>query len=466
MPVDYRVDPNQARTDLYGIGKGLAQVVDLSPTRRAAEISQARADKKLEDERAREENLIANISALGKGDVRPNDLGYFADKQRAVYDLAKNKFVKSKGNLSIDDQLEIEMAVNAIKQEAFVSKDAREQAEQYQKAAILNPEKYDDPTEVQAINDFLYNPGKAGQWGDMPTLTQRYDYGQHVIKDLLPAAEQYAAHNSQRGYEVHTIDQAKQMIANDLNDPIKFRQAAKDFKNAEDKLGAADPLDFYQKKFAPQLVINKTPQLQQWQVYGPGDANKKDIRVTHTVKDDEEEYAVQDPKTNEEVVLIKKDGNIVGGIKGGRLTPAEKSERDKAISFNNKAKAEYNKALNDIKEKAATEGWTVEEAAAALPVKPVMMPVPFKEKGIEIPAEEAQKIAYNKYGVDVDQIEGGGQEGVTVKRVDAKTKKESPAKPKTLSPATIKAKVGTKGFEGYTEKELIDYYKSQGYTIQ
>ena len=29
----------------------------------------------------------------------------------------------------------------------------------------------------------------------------------------------------------------------------------------------------------------------------------------------------------------------------------------------------------------------------------------------------------------------------------------------------IKSKVGTKGFEGYTEKELVDYYKSQGYTV-
>lgn len=37
---------------------------------------------------------------------------------------------------------------------------------------------------------------------------------------------------------------------------------------------------------------------------------------------------------------------------------------------------------------------------------------------------------------------------------------------KTVSLSTIKSKVGTVGFEGYTEKELVDYYKSQGYTIQ
>lgn len=37
---------------------------------------------------------------------------------------------------------------------------------------------------------------------------------------------------------------------------------------------------------------------------------------------------------------------------------------------------------------------------------------------------------------------------------------------KTVSSATIKAKVGTKGFEGYSEQELIDYYKGLGYTVK
>lgn len=38
--------------------------------------------------------------------------------------------------------------------------------------------------------------------------------------------------------------------------------------------------------------------------------------------------------------------------------------------------------------------------------------------------------------------------------------------PKTTTRTKIKSLVGTKGYEGYTEQELIDYYKSQGYNIQ
>ncbi len=37
---------------------------------------------------------------------------------------------------------------------------------------------------------------------------------------------------------------------------------------------------------------------------------------------------------------------------------------------------------------------------------------------------------------------------------------------KTVSSATIKGLVGKKGYEGYTEKEIADYYKSNGYEIK
>ena len=44
------------------------------------------------------------------------------------------------------------------------------------------------------------------------------------------------------------------------------------------------------------------------------------------------------------------------------------------------------------------------------------------------------------------------------------TSKAQPKKQASLS--SIKSLVGKKGYEGYTEKELVDYYKSQGYEIK
>lgn len=50
------------------------------------------------------------------------------------------------------------------------------------------------------------------------------------------------------------------------------------------------------------------------------------------------------------------------------------------------------------------------------------------------------------------------------KRLQQPKPTTKPTKNTTMS--AIKSLVGTKGYEGYTEKELVDYYKSQGYTIK
>jgi hypothetical protein len=44
--------------------------------------------------------------------------------------------------------------------------------------------------------------------------------------------------------------------------------------------------------------------------------------------------------------------------------------------------------------------------------------------------------------------------------------KTSEGKVKTISSGTIKSLVGKKGYEGYSEKEIIDYYKSNGYEVK
>jgi len=70
---------------------------------------------------------------------------------------------------------------------------------------------------------------------------------------------------------------------------------------------------------------------------------------------------------------------------------------------------------------------------------------------INIPVSQEPKNLETKYRL------GGGQKPAEQKASGAK---------KEVSVATIRSKVGTKGYEGYTEKELIDYYRSQGYTIK
>ncbi len=66
---------------------------------------------------------------------------------------------------------------------------------------------------------------------------------------------------------------------------------------------------------------------------------------------------------------------------------------------------------------------------------------------------------------ELNKIEG--QKGGRGQIEQAKTapKQEQP-KAKTVPVSKIKSLVGKPGYEGYTEKELMDYYKSQGYNVQ
>ena len=52
------------------------------------------------------------------------------------------------------------------------------------------------------------------------------------------------------------------------------------------------------------------------------------------------------------------------------------------------------------------------------------------------------------------------------KRLQQSKPTTKPTSGKVTTMSAIKALVGKKGYEGYTEKELMDYYKSQGYSIK
>jgi hypothetical protein len=107
--------------------------------------------------------------------------------------------------------------------------------------------------------------------------------------------------------------------------------------------------------------------------------------------------------------------------------------------------------------------------------------------GTTLPKYEKGKVPADFSGqyLEVEYKEGDGKVLEIIKstpRVATATKQPTTATPqqttpkttapkqetkgKTVSLSTIKSKIGTAGFEGYTEKELVDYYKSQGYTIQ
>lgn len=118
----FRINPSDSMTELYGLGKADAQVFDTSKVDNAIARKQEKqyADKKQQE--AEQKGLMLDISKLGKGAIRPSDMGYFMESQKALYDDVKKAYLESKGgDLSIEKQVEFESRIAGLNTEAQAS---------------------------------------------------------------------------------------------------------------------------------------------------------------------------------------------------------------------------------------------------------------------------------------------------------------------------------------------------------
>jgi hypothetical protein len=104
------------------------------------------------------------------------------------------------------------------------------------------------------------------------------------------------------------------------------------------------------------------------------------------------------------------------------------------------------------------DGWEIENMKSLVPAEEYE-----KYKKNKIMTKQALLKFLAKRGV----LEGAAEATETPQAAPVTTgTKAAPSKGKAVSMATIKSKVGTPGFEGYSEQELIDYYAGQGFTIK
>jgi hypothetical protein len=481
MPVGFRIDPSEARTDLYGIGKGAAQVLDLSPLReQAAQEQKQNFIKKQEAQKAGEDRLsgvYSQLALLNKISILPREQKMFADEQTALYDDVKKNISAIRAG-DANALLAIQQRIGELNTKAELSKNTREQIEAITKEMLSKGYDKYRPQSIEYMNDFINNPANNGNYNYDPSqISERIDLADFVNKDLAGYAREQAPND--RGYKSNTPEQRKELLLNALHsDPLKMRQANDDFEAATDKLGAKDASEYFAKKYDRNITVNDKPPYPVSVAY-PDES--KNINVTNTVNDNGGEITVMNKSNNESVRVTYDDkGNVTGGVQGTRLTPEEKTQNDAVFKSNIAKKKAYNDALAKAKTFAATIDQTTmtpEDYKAAMKLLAAKTPkksdpsyaeeeLPYQEKDIELTAEQAQEIAHNKFGIKPKEvIQGKAPRTVDVQHVDEKTKTEG-AKKKTVSRATIKAKVGTKGFEGYSEKELVDYYTSQGYTVK
>jgi len=256
----YKINPGEARTDLYGINKGEAQVFDTSQTERVALMAQKQqadaAKQKQKEEDKRLGDITTQLGAMSSVAYMPRDRELIAGKTQGVKDyVLKNIDKLTKGDPA--SMIEFQNLYGDLKSTAEQSKNAREQWEQQGNKIAANPDLYRPEATDYHLN--FASKAQAGNYAyDTTQLKHNVDYGKHVLSELMPAAQKMA---KQSGYSTDFTDaQAKELIANDLTDPVKFEQIGYDFSKAkpEDlaKLGnPKTPIEYAQAKYAPQLIV-------------------------------------------------------------------------------------------------------------------------------------------------------------------------------------------------------------------
>ncbi|MES2395816.1 MAG: hypothetical protein V4549_07425 [Bacteroidota bacterium] len=352
----YKVNPSDAMTELYGLNKADAQIFD----NRLAQ--QTIAKKQQQDELARREKeaklsgLMSDVSKIGKGEIRPADLDYFAGEQKSLYDDVKKAFSESRGGtLPIEKQVDFENRIADIQRKAAISGSRHKQnMSEYQKA-VMHPNKYTRADEIERIQADSFDKANAGKFNEpLTTLTENFDYGQYVNDKLAPWAMEQAKRRDNRGVYANTPEERNQMIIDDLADPVKMQQAEYDFSSASDKLGTNNPIDYYVKKYADKLKVDVKPKLSEWEsggggssekepkvsgVYSPNDDNTGNFQFEYTNTTDNPYILIQDPKNPGSQLGVKPlsvyiDKKTPGNTKmkaAVQLTAEQKKDNDEAV---------------------------------------------------------------------------------------------------------------------------------------
>lgn len=186
------------------------------------------------------------------------------------------------------------------------------------------------------------------------------------------------------------------------------------------------------KKVKSDEVIESIPQ-----VPGFAAANKKEVNVTQDItKDGSRIVAFQrkDPTENKPLNFVINKGALVDG---------EPQEKEIVIS--------------------GTPSYFIQKRGDATP-KLIIVDKDGEKRELTYTPEVANNIK-NEYGFNFYDIKGGSIPK-NVNLSDFTKNKKSNNSLKFVTKSQISSLVGKKGFEGYSEKELMDYYKSQGYEIK
>ena len=434
----FQIDTGQARTDLYGIGKGLAQVVDLSPLREAAAQEAQRNFVEKQAEEKRKADMEANIyDQVAKLDSKVffRDRPEFIKRQQEIVDYAKNNIQKLRNN-DANALLDFSSMIESFNRDAALSKAAGDQWATQK--LLVEKEKQNGKTfrqgSLQQLDDFVSEKNIGNFNTSNLAPVENINYMERVTGKLMPYAEK-AARVTPYG-KTFTKQEAEQTIEDDLlSDPNLLAQANEDYEKATNKLGTTDGITYFKKKYSPHLTINDTSLPPEWAVTGAGVKDRGVTTITVTQTDDGEQIHMMNPTTNEELLVNKdKEGNVTGGNLNTKLTTNQKAANDKVRTENQKAQALYNQQLRDAQmfratmpkfEKEEEKNAFMAQLQAMIPKPVKLKPLPYPEQNIKLDANEAFRLAHDKHKVNITDYNASPNK-VVVQTVGQKTQSITP----------------------------------------
>lgn len=191
----YQIDPNRAMTEMFGVGKGEAQVFDNTQAERGIQMGIKLREQRQQEEIAKAKANKAKYEEVSKqaiGQVHPSDIGQFNKMMGGYRQEVYDAYLRGGGELSIDDQLKLQQKFGEINQLALNSK-AKFDANKSLLANIENSKEPFRDRELAKAYEQASKPSfdeKTGQWNfdTVKGITPVYD----LSKDIDTAAKERA----------------------------------------------------------------------------------------------------------------------------------------------------------------------------------------------------------------------------------------------------------------------------------
>lgn len=323
-----------AKTELYGIGKGSAQVFDTDILRDNIKLNRAerfnREQSKVKRDKANEDDAYGAISDLSKIDIYAGHRQEFADQQAKLRDFT----IKNIGKIRSGDAatvMQFQDIKNSISNAANLSKNFREQKEAVGKEMEKDIGAYRPESIDYFVNSGRDADGKMEFEFDPTKIRKNLNLDDDVTKNVRPIVEDmakgksYTYENSDGTRTLVDINNfgdkdAETILQDRLKHPEIAEQAAYNYNHLSPKEQDqySDYQDYYIERQKPKLLVNQNKTVRQ----GSPDAESKKAQIEMTTSENQMTFKTSKPLSSAQQAMVNLSEDAAK-----KLSPEQQAQR-------------------------------------------------------------------------------------------------------------------------------------------